>query len=112
MKKIILTALALTTVICANAANFKVTVSTQERIEWIDKKTNETVATETKVGRTLVFEIVADTPREAENKALNECQGACDSGIPVLAQSDVYKNGKLCDKYVKTVPYSANAVLN
>ena len=112
MKKFILTALTLMTVICVNAANYTVTVSTQERIEWIDQRTQKTVAYETQIGKILKFDVVANSPREAEDIALDRCQGTCRSGSAQLVQTSVLKDGKLCDKYVTTVPYSANAELN
>ena len=92
------------------AANYKVTVTTQQQIRYVDKD-NTTVATETATGNSMTFYVVADTPRLAENEALSQCQGACDSGIEVVAAKNVLKNGKSCTKYVKTVPWTAKAEL-
>lgn len=111
MKKFILMALALMTVIGVNAANYTVTVSVQAQIEWEDQKTGDIVARETKIGRVLTFDVVADTPREAEDKVLHRCSNVCTSSRE-LVQKDVLKNGKLCDKYIRNVPYSAKAELN
>lgn len=93
------------------AANYSVTVTTQRQIEYRDKATNSLVDSESEAGNVMVFQVVADTPREAEDRALTQCQGACDSGIAVLAAENVTKKGKLCNKYIKTVPWSAEAKL-
>ena len=111
MKKFLLTLLSLIAVAVAYAANYSVTVTTQQQIEYRDKDGNLVSAT-TAIGNSMVFEVVADTPRQAEDLALERCQGACQSGIATLAQSGVNMNGKICNKYVRVVPWKAEAKLN
>ena len=95
----------------ANAANWVVTVTTLNEIEFRDSKTDDPVGTEKEQGRTLTFDIVADTQWEAENAAISECQGACQSGYRLVQRNVSYK-GHVCNKYMKTVPSSANALAN
>ncbi len=112
MKKNLLLIVSMLIAIGVSAANWTVTVSTQNNIRFVDAKTGETVGETTEVGRTLTFEIVADTPNEAENMALNQCQGACSTGYYKTIQENVSYKGKLCNKQCNTVPYSARAVLS
>ena len=93
------------------AANYKVTVTTQQQIRYEDKDYN-TVDTEIAVGNSMTFYVVADTPRQAEDEAMKQCQGACDSGIEVVAAKNVPRKGKSCTKYVKTVPWTVKAELD
>ena len=111
MKKLVLTFFAVTAVIFANAANWTITVTTQKQIKWYDKKTGQVVAQETVVGRALTFDVVADTPRDAENRALHRCSSACNTDFEICVESGVAKNGKICDKYEKEVTYQATATL-
>lgn len=98
--------------VIANAANWVVTVTTQNKIEFRDSKTNELIGTATEQGRTLTFDIVADTQWDAEKAAISECQGACSTGYSKCVQQNVAYRGHLCNKYVETVPYSSNAKVN
>lgn len=111
MKKLILSVFALVVCVVANAANYIVTVSTQKNVTFYDAKTNDVVDRCTEIGNALTFDVVADTPHEAEQIALSRCQGACDSGIEVLVAQNVYHKNKLCNKYVRTVPFEAQAKL-
>lgn len=107
MKKILLTLLSLIAVV-AHAENYKVTVTTKQIIEYRDNN-GDVVDSEEIEGNVMVFEAVADSPYEAENVALKQCQNACDSGIPILVAKDVKRKGVICDKYVKTIPYRVKA---
>lgn len=98
--------------VIANAANWVVTVTTQNKIEFKDSKTHEIIGTATEPGRTLTFYIVADTQWDAEKEAIAECQGACTTSYSKCVQKNVTYNGHQCDKYVETVPYSSTAKLN
>lgn len=97
--------------VAANAANYSVTVTTTKQVQYRDSKTDAVVLATSEVGNALNFDVVADTPYEAEQIALQRCQGACDSGQFHLEQKGIIKNNVKCDKYVKVVPFKAEAKL-
>ncbi len=98
--------------ITASAANWVVTVTTQNKIQFIDTKTREVIGSVVEQGRTLTFDIVADTQWEAEKEAISQCQVACSTGYSRCVQQNVAYKGHICDKYMETVPYSSNALIN
>lgn len=98
-------------VIGVYAANYTVTVSTQKQIEFRDAS-GSVISGKTEPGNAMTFYVVADSPYEAQQKALDQCSGACNSGIFHKEASGVPVNGVKCDKYVKFVPFNAKAELS
>ena len=95
-----------------NAVNYTVTVKTQKQIEYREVDSDKLVEGTTEMGQTLTFDVVANTPYDAEQIALSRCSTACKSHTEEIEAKNVKRNGKLCHRYVKTVPFSAEAKEN
>ena len=114
MNKILLTFVAfLCFTLSINASNsnddgkykFTVTVTTEKVYYYYENYTE--VGRETKLDKTYTIEVWADTPNEAENKAINKCSTMCSTGFEKEGMK-TYK-GKLYECRSKTRVFQANA---
>lgn len=114
MKKIILVFIAIfgiSTLIYAEEARYKVTIQVQINYKyWED---GSCVGEDNEPGTPQTIYVMAETPYEAEKKALNECSSMCSSG---LSKDEGFKkysgDGKIYKCTSTKEPYNATAVLS
>ena len=113
MKKLFLMLFAMIATVAAYAENYNVTVETQKQVKYVlTEDYNTVVWTCTEKGQTLTFAVVADTPREAEDKAINQCGTTCETDVWRTVASAIKFNGKICDKLQMVKPWKATAVIS
>lgn len=109
MKKILFWVLMLCVTAVASATTYSVTISIQKNVEY--QKNGQIIGTATESGGSQTITIAADTPYEAEQKALEKCSTMCRQSIAYKESDNALYKGQYCEKWVTEEPYSVTSII-